>query len=196
MGRRRRGVDRKGVARAILPGASAAALMLLVAAPAPGAWINMGGIARGQVSLLIDTVPAGGALTVTFNVADATVLTPTVGTPDMQFQLAVRRPLGGPNITAQVNGTPSSPNLTGPETIAFTEITWSFVQIPAGPRPGGVQPFSGTNVAIGTNPMTTLTTTGGGATYKGGELRFSFTPSRIYLQGNYTGTVTFTATRT
>jgi hypothetical protein len=172
-------------------------LALLMFAPAaPGAWINMGSIARGQVSLLIDTVPAGGPLTVTFNVADATVLTPTVGTPDMQFQLAVRRPLGGPNITARVDGTPSTPSLAGPESIPFTEITWTFIQIPAGPRPGGVQPFSGTNVAIGTNPLTTLTTTGGGARYTGGELRFSFTPSRIYLQGSYTGTVVFTATRT
>jgi len=169
--------------------------LLLIAPSAPGAWINMGFIARGEVSLLVDTVPAGGPLAVTFNVADATALTPTVGTPDMQFQLSVRRPRFSPNITAQVYGTPLSPNLTGPESIPFTEITWTFIQIPAG-RPGGTQPFSGTNVPVGTNPMTTLTTVGGRARYTGGELRFSFTPSRVYLQGAYTGTITFTASRT
>ena len=166
-----------------------------LSSPALGAWVNMGFIARGEVSLLIDTVPAGGPLTVTFNVADATAVTPTVGTPDMQFQLAARRPRFSPNITADVDGAPSSPNLTGPESIPFTEITWSFVQIPTG-QPGGTQPFSGTNVSIGTNPMTTLTTFGGRARYKGGELRFSFTPSQVYLQGAYTGTVVFTASRT
>jgi len=169
--------------------------LLAISFPSFGAWINMGTIARGQVSLLIDTVPAGGPLTVTFSVADATALTPTVGTPDMQFQLAVRRPFFSGNITADVDGSPSSPNLTGPESIPFTEITWTFVQIPAG-RPGGTQPFIGTNVSIGTNPMASLTTAGGGTAFMGGELRFSFTPSRVYLQGTYAGTVVFTASRT
>jgi hypothetical protein len=170
---------------------------LLVATSSAGAaWINMNTIARGQVSLLIDTVPAGGPLTVTFNVADATALTPTVGTPDMQFQLAVRRRLGGPNVTARLDGN-SAPNLSGPELIPFTEITWTFIRLPGGgSQPGGTQPISGTNVPIGTNPMKSLTTTAGGAIYAGGELRFSFTPSRVYLQGLYTGTVTFTATQT
>lgn len=170
--------------------------LLAIAPSAPAAWINMGFVARGEVSLLIDTVPAGGPLTVTFNVADATALTtPTVGTPNMQFQLAVRRPRFGGNITAQVDGTPSSPNLTGPESIPFTEITWTFIQIPSG-QPGGTQPFSGTNVPIGTNPMTILTTARGRTEYVAGELQFSFTPSRVYLQGSYTGTVVFTASRT
>lgn len=182
-----------GNMRTIVAGAGLAAV--LIALPAPGAWINMGRVARGEVSLLVDTIPAGLPLSVTFTVADATALTPTIGTPTIQFQLAVRRPRRGGNITAEVTGTPSTPNLAGPESISFTEITWQVIGVPAG-APAGTQPFSITTGTIGTNPMTSLTTTRGGARYAGAELQFSFTPSRVYLQGYYTGTVTFTASRT
>jgi len=171
------------------------AALLGISSPALAAWIDMGAINDGEVSLLIDTVPAGGPLAVTFNVADATAATPTVGTPNMQFQLTARKPAQAGNFTAEVDGTPLGTNLTGPESIPFAEISWTFIQIPSG-QPAGTLPFSGTNVSVGTNPMASMTTTGGGVRYMGGELQFSFTPSRIYLQGAYTGTVTFTASRT
>ena len=162
-----------------------------------GAWIDLGNqLGQGEVTLLIDTIPAPGSLTVTFSVADASALTPTVGTPDIQFQLGVRRPGGGPpDITATLNGVPASPNLTGPEPIPFSEISWTFIAIPSD-APNGTEPISGTNVPIGANPIKTLTTSGGSTAWAGGELRFSFTPSRVYQQGSYSGTVTFTAART
>jgi len=182
--------------RWVLRGAGLAGL-LLGGSVASAAWIDLGSqLPQGQVALLIDTIPAGGLLTVTFNVVDPTPLTATVGTPDIQFQLGVRRPAGGPpDITATLNGVPQTPNLSGPEPIPFTEISWTFIAIPSG-APGGTLPISGTNVPIGTNPMTSLTTSGGSTAWAGGELRFSFTPSRVYQQGSYTGTVTFTASRT
>jgi hypothetical protein len=161
-----------------------------------GAWIDLGSqLGQGEVTLLIDTIPAGRPLTVTFTVADASALTPTVGTPDMQFQFGVRRPGGGPDLTATLNGVPASPNLVGPEPIPFTEISWTFIAMPSG-APNGTLPISGTNVPIGTNPISSLTTSTGSTVWAGGELRFSFTPSRVYRQGSYSGTVTFTAART
>ena len=169
--------------------------LLLVARPAGSAWIDMGTVSQGNVSLLIDTIPAGGSLAVTFNVTNLTPGVSTVGTPDIQFQLALRRPGGPTNITGEIHGNPASANLSGPESIPFTEITWSYIQTPS-TAPGGTFPITGSNVAIGTNPIYSLTTAGGGTSFAGGELRFSFTPSRVYLQGSYTGTVTFTASRT
>lgn len=177
-------------------GAVGLIVLLFFASPAPAAWIDMGVVSQNTVSLLIDTAPSpGGALTVVFNIGDPAQLTGKSGSPDLNFQLGFQRPAaGGATKTASIVATLANPNLTGPENIPFSEIAWTSTGLPGGAlQPTGTILIGGSNVPLGTGTMYQLTTTAAGTYYAGGVLHFTFTPSRLYVQGGYSGTVTFTA---
>lgn len=161
------------------------------------AWINVGNnqLGQGELYLLIETT-TGGALTITFNVTDPTPGVATVGTPNLQIQMGVRRPGGGGgDITATLSATYPGNLSGGPTPINVQDITWTSVALTG--TPGG---YAQLNIAGGqmgvTNPIDSLTTAGGATFWKGAEFHFTFTPSQLYSQGNYSGIVYFTASRT
>jgi len=168
------------------------AVALLHDSLAAAAWVNINP-PRGRVRLLINFA---GTPTVTFNVAAAQVGngTAVAGTPTLEFEMSVRRPRFGPNLTATVTATAPAALISGGNQIPISDIGWTSAAI-AG-APGGTTLIPNGSFAAGANSIVSVTTTGGGSFYAGGALTFRFANTTVYPQGTYgPATVNYTASR-
>ena len=182
--------NRRTVVRIVL--LCAGAVALLHDSLAAAAWVNINP-PRGSVILRINYA---GKPTVTFNVTAAQVGNgiAVAGTPTLEFEMSVRRPRFGPNLTATMTATAPAALASGGNQIPISDISWTSVAI-AG-APAGTTLIPNGSFAAGPQTIVSRTTTGGGSFYAGGALTFRFANTTVYPQGTYgPATVNYTASR-
>ncbi len=184
----------------LLPLAGTAALCY--ASMASGAaWVNVGALNVGELYLVVGAVgapTAPGPTSVTMTVPAAQMgdpLNPIAGTPNVQIQMGIRRRFG-PQITATLTATAPPALTSGVNQVPIDQISWTSVGLTPAWR--CFQTIGGGAFLAGGGPQVidTLLINISGTRWSCGELRFSFANARAYPAGTYTGTVTFTASRT
>lgn len=185
----------------ILPIAGIAALCYVSTAPG-AAFVTIGrGLAGGELYLIVGDVAAPlapGAVNVTMTVPAAQVgdpLFPISGNPNVQIQMGIRRRFG-PQITATLTATAPAALTFGANQIPIDQIRWTSVGLTPAWR--CFQTIAGGAFVAGGGPQVidTLVINVNGTRWSCGELTFSFANAQAYPAGTYTGTVTFTASRT
>ncbi len=180
---------------------SAGIAALCCASTASGAAFVNVGLARGELYLIVgpvgapDTTPANVTMTVpAAQMGDA--LIPIAGTPNVQVQMGIRRGGFGPQITATLTATAPAALTAGSNQIPIDQIGWASVGLTPAFR--CFQTIAGGTFVAGGGPQVidTLQINVAGTRWSCGELTFSFANAQTYPAGTYSGTVTFTASRT